>query len=530
MATLLVILVGLLVVGAVRQQSWRPTATTQTPSEQALTPGAQQPPSGPTPGQSLEESTQSQLLPTPSGPQRRVGTVSLTPATGDVPNTGRGQYLWFPDDHPAGVGGLSATDSYVRYSWRQVEPSAGQYTFTAIEQELAKAKARRGQFGFRIMAVCSGCGQSMLPDDVDALPTTWTTQADGATIRVPDWNDPALLSRWESLMAALGQRFNGDPRLGFIDVGGYGNWGEGHNWPYESTYPGPGGQQEASIASATRIIRAVTAAFPRSFVVLNPFQMRAAGQYSPTATYSVLKQAMLDSPRTGLRNDCVGGGSVQQSAVDLFAQVKQRSEQEGLPWRQRPMERWRIAPFITEWCNNIAPGTTDGTFTQGAQQVRDWHISLVSNGNFQQTVGAYPAAAQTALRSATTLAGFRLGVSSLSLDQGSTTADLTVRARWVNTGVAPPYHPWRVEYQLRNSSGAVVARGGSGFEVRTLLGGGSSRDDVVVLGQGRHLSGALSVEVRLLDPSATLPPLRLSTGTRTSDGAYRLGQFSVPRA
>lgn len=57
-------------------------------------------------------------------------------------------------------------------------------------------------------------------------------------------------------MQALGQRFNGDPRLAYVDVGGYGNWGEGHNWPYEQQYQSGGSQetqQEISLASAQSV-------------------------------------------------------------------------------------------------------------------------------------------------------------------------------------------------------------------------------------------------------------------------------------
>lgn len=101
-----------------------------------------------------------------SGSVAATNTVTLPQSTGTVANSGSGQYLWYPDDHPVQVGGVSAArDSYARYPWRQLEPVPGQYDFSEIDRQLAAAKARGGTFGFRVMPVCGWCGLA------DSLPT-----------------------------------------------------------------------------------------------------------------------------------------------------------------------------------------------------------------------------------------------------------------------------------------------------------------------------------------------------------------------
>src|SRR4029079_3197829 len=46
----------------------------------------------------------------------------------------------------------------------------------------------------------------------------------------PNYDDPALVSAMTNLIAALGARYDGDPRVGFITVGLVGFWGEWHTY------------------------------------------------------------------------------------------------------------------------------------------------------------------------------------------------------------------------------------------------------------------------------------------------------------
>ncbi len=458
----------------------------------------------------------------------------LTPAPigGDVAGPGRGQYLWYPTDHPTGVPGtVTATDSYARYGWREIEPAAGTLNTAAIDTELARAKARGGRFSFRIMPVCAWCGlPDALPADVSAFPTSWTaTLSDGQTVRVPDWNDPAYLARWDSLLAALGQRYGSDPRLGSIDVGGYGNWGEGHNWPYEDAYPRSEGQREASLASMTAIVRSVVRHFPSTFVAVNPLQLKQDGHGAIDAalSWSGLKAALTMSTKVGLRNDCLGGGSVQQSAVDLLNDAQQRASAEGLPLTDRPLDRWRIAPFVTEWCNNISPAGTDGSFAQGAGQVRSWHVSLVSNGNFQGSYADYSASEQGAFDQATREAGYRYSVVSVNLAAVVRGKDTGATVVWTNTAVAPTYQPWSVSYGVRDSTGRSRGVVAAGVRLPELLGGGATATDSIVLPTAGLPRGKYTLVALVVDPTGYAPPLRLASGKRLADGAYALGAVTV---
>jgi len=53
----------------------------------------------------------------------------------------------------------------------------------------------------------------------------------------PDYDHPELVSAMVGLIEAMGARYDGDPRLGFVQVGLLGFWGEWHTWPHTDWFP-----------------------------------------------------------------------------------------------------------------------------------------------------------------------------------------------------------------------------------------------------------------------------------------------------
>lgn len=437
-----------------------------------------------------------------------------------------GQYLWFPQDHPEAVpAGARARDSYSRFVWKDLEPTEGRYTFSMIDEQLAAAEQRGGRFAFRVMAVCTTCAPDALPADVSALPTTWTAATPAGPVRLPDWNDPAFLERWRRFVTALGERYDEDPRLAYVDVGGYGNWGEGHTWPFEHAYPGPDGRQPAQPWALLQMTEAVVTAFPHTFAVLNPPHVAGAdGRLDEAASEGVLRGALRQSRRLGLRNDCLGGSDVQASATRILESAQAKARADGAPTVDQPLQRWRIAPFITEWCDNIRPDGAGGSFSQGERQVRDWHITQVSNGNFQHRVETYPPGEQEAFVQAQAHAGFELGVVEARVVRDPQGA-ARLEVQWRNDGSAPPYDRWLVTYRLATGGASIELA--SGLDLRDLLGNGATATDAVALPPDVPVDrrGGATLEARVTDPGGYLPAMQLVTGTPMTDGAYRLGDI-----
>lgn len=398
----------------------------------------------------------------------------------EIANPMRGQYDWIsngpdPADWPI-------MDVYYRdeMQWgKQIETTQGNYNFSALDRGLSAAQAKGGLFGFRIMAACPGCGGNLTPSYV-------ARQSGGQ----PDWNSESFLSSYDNLMKAMGAKYDKDPRLGYIDVGGYGSWGEFHIFEL--------GGAEITRANAKRLVQSVVNAFPSKYVLMM------------TDNAGMLSDAMAMSPRVGIRVDCVGADGFMGSQIDDVPAA---------------LERWKTAPWVGEWCNGGSP------YALALQQVRNYHISNLGSANFPGDYADLSASEKTNFHSANKESGYRFVLNSLSIPgtiaRGST---ISVASKWSNVNVGPAYMPWNTMIELRNpSTGAVAFSGKSSVDLKTLLPTGNTPKAVTDNFQipATVAAGTYDVYVKVVSAEGYLKPLNLAIQGRTADGGYKLGSVQV---
>ena len=242
----------------------------------------------------------------------RVGVTKLTyrPATvsGMVENPLRGMYRWSGSESVSAD--IPANDRYERdrVYWGRIEPADNEFNFSWIQQGLDDARARGAKFGFRVMAYCPGCWMEYRPDTNNwpqITPAFIPTQP-GTT--APDWNSETFLSQWEELMTALGDEFGDDPALGYVDVGGYGMYGEWHVRPGGAS--GPDGVP-ATTESMQRIVNAVSAAFPTKHLLINTM-----------TSVDFTLWALNSNPLMGMRTDNLGAPNMY-SMVTVDTRLQQ---------------------------------------------------------------------------------------------------------------------------------------------------------------------------------------------------------------
>jgi hypothetical protein len=448
-----------------------------------------------------------------SGGFPNVGSASFTPKAialdgPGVTNSMRGQYNWLGTaPYPAG---WTDVDSYQRWNWDQLETSAGNYKFDVIDQEIAKAKMRHGRFGMRVMPLCEGCAGHMykgagssIPDDLAAAANSLIGHGAGDPDNyvLPDWNSDAYLDRVDALVKAIAARYHDEPTFAWVDVFSYGNWGEFHVYPFDAA----GGvydhstQRPITDDNAKRIVQRAAAAFDNKLLVLNV--ANAAADAAAVA---------ITSPPVGFRVDCLGadglgGGSV----IDGVAGAK---------------DHWKTAPFITEWCQvNIGSSMPlNDLFVQGEQQVRDYHISMLSSGNFQKdpTMGAEA----DAFRKANVEAGYRLRTASVKIE-ARTDGQTHVEIEWNNDGVAPTYLGWNVVVGVRGASSAFAALK---VDLKKVLPGAPLADSENVALGTKLASGKYQVYLRVDDVQKVTPPMQLAMEGRNAAGEYELGSVTIP--
>lgn len=115
---------------------------------------------------------------------------------------------------------------YNRFNWNQIEPVEGKYDWTVIEEFIDKwdKLGKKAAFGI-------ACASST--NSATYLTPKWVFDAGAAYTManaqyVPVWNDPIFLQKLDNFTKAFADKYDGDPRIAFIDVRSYGNFGETH--------------------------------------------------------------------------------------------------------------------------------------------------------------------------------------------------------------------------------------------------------------------------------------------------------------
>ena len=156
-----------------------------------------------------------------------AATLPYAPAPPDNPLKG---FVPYPGDRPTFPHSLEW--DYTRLS--QVMTGPTNFDWTLFERKLDAAAARGCQFIARFYlewpGKTTGVPQYLL--DAGLKMRIWTntnTQPfPPAVDHTPDYEDARLRAALTNFIHALGRRYDGDPRLGFVGLGLLGTWGEWH--------------------------------------------------------------------------------------------------------------------------------------------------------------------------------------------------------------------------------------------------------------------------------------------------------------
>ena len=174
----------------------------------------------------------------------RLQSISLS--ADEIVNPMRGLYTSFdatvaPTPRPPFL-------NYKSFLWSEVETSPHHFDFGKIDSEIAKAVAVNGKVAFRIMS-CNPHGSAAQPHV--GVPADLVAQLkkgyfiDDSSFQghetwklyVPDYNDPIYIARAKELINALAGKYNGDPRIAYVEAGLIGSWGRGQLQPDADANP-----------------------------------------------------------------------------------------------------------------------------------------------------------------------------------------------------------------------------------------------------------------------------------------------------
>jgi hypothetical protein len=501
----------------------------------------------------------------------------------DLVNPLRGQYEnlltpLFPQSdsmQPDAPSWPGTSDVSARIDWRSVQPrdprtlppdatDDQKFDFSMLDQAIEAAARDGHRLGFRITSFNSCC-ETSYPNNVDVAVPDWLLNVDGAThgyvhdgvtYVIPDWNSPAYLSYFTDLLAALGRRYDRDERVALFEFSGYGDFSENHVAFMRDTLgiPGPDPDDtEASLGyysqfqdqfitkqSIETLVTATLAAFPNTQLV------------TAMGNPEIVKQLFRDNALLAGRRKPVG---IRGDGLGVYRPIPVWAEQRDSHYVQVAdpivhvvINRYRIAPIITEWIPSIPQGTTTGDYYQkGLRDVVDVHVSMTSSTGFPAQVSGTSMSAddfETWSR-ANKFSGYRYAVAEVAAPQRQgPDGTLEFRMRWTNFGVAPTYEQWVPQFDVVSASGTVVQTLSGSIDLHGLVAAQQLRSptdlpaaqstETTVVAKGLP-PGKYSIGVRVVwrehKPDAThvvdYPPMMLAQQGRDGNGRYPLGDFTV---
>jgi hypothetical protein len=387
---------------------------------------------------------------------------------------------------------------YVRFNWEQVEPSDGTFDWTLIDRAIARARLRGATIAMRVMtANAHSNGPYSSPKWLFKEGCrSYSYKNDGSDAAMggkpmkrfePDYEDPIYLAKHSAFLQALGERYNGDPNVEFLDIGSYGIWGEWH-----TTHP-------ASVAVRQQIVDMYLRAFPKTPLVY-------MSDDAEVMNYALAHGA-------GLRRDGVGDPWHEARWADTpaYANVPTMGD------------AWKHAPIVFEWFLDFDYLTAHHwSFDSAVNFMLKNHVTMINDN-----LGPVPPEVMPQLEKLARLAGYRFVLRELTEPKAIHAGDsLPLTMQWENVGVGKLYRDYTLSVEVLNAAKAVVATGVVASDPREWLPGKTTATASIPLPASLP-PGEYSLSLGLFDTAGQRPPLHLAIDAPDTDGWYSVGKFTV---
>lgn len=311
------------------------------------------------------------------------------------------------------------------------------------------------------------------------------------------FDDPIFMEEHEKFIKALAARYDGDPRLGGLDLGSFGNWGEWHCTSIGLENPNMYGFE-------TR----------KKYADMYLKNFKKSDIFFMTDDHEVLKYALGNKKkaRVGLRRDGIGspwhfGRWIGKPPYDKI---------------ERMADVWKDKPIFFEFygdVNMLHKNKWDIVFSC------DWilknHVSLVNEIPLHPQLISDDKE-RAALDDVCRYAGARLVPEKAEVSYADGKLEVSIEGE--NKGVARIHLPYRMKYELRDSSGKVVFDMLSSQDPRKLLPGKFKFSDAMRVSLKPNETYSLSL--RIFHTKKIFRDFKFAVKNLTEDGSLDLGKIS----
>lgn len=393
--------------------------------------------------------------------------------------------------------------------WSEIEPERGVFDWERFEAENNFAawdsKDVSYVFRFRMDVPKSTPGQMDIPqwlyDMIDGDGTWYQTTEIGSGFS-PNYANPILIAEHERLIKAIGERYNDDPRVAFIQLGSIGHWGEWHTWPSGS------GEFPVESVANQYIQHYIDHLDQKMLGIRRPLEHASKNNF-------------------GLFNDRIGYWPTTEdwlfwinNGIDYDNWYNKRT----YPESANP-NFWHTAYSAGEFgSGNALMWLRDDTVVDTLEQVRLSHTSWIGPCS-PAGVGNVPDLPN--INTVLKTIGYRFVVESVTHEPyGMRGHEFDLEMVWNNKGIAPFYFAWPLEIGLVNSDGELVFQFDTSVDIRQWLPGRTVVPASFQIPSDLPV-GEYTLVVSINDPFTGEPGVDLAIKGRRDDGRYELSTVEV---
>lgn len=356
-------------------------------------------------------------------------------------NPGMGWVLHHYDNSPFNYGGrLEPSDTvddfpgvgviYLRIAWSYLEPEEGRFNWSVLDTPAQRWLDKGKQIALRIS--CSeGSPRYATPEWVRQAGAKGYFFTGGKGVDPngrawePDYDDPIFLEKLDHFLAALAQRYDGNPEVAFIDVGSFGVWGEGHTyWSTKKPY---------SAETLRKHIDLHTKHFKKTLLAAND------------------DFALHDRGRSPIEYAAQQGLTLRDDSI-----LVQAGKNAYLSADFAPLF-WQKLPVILE-SEHYGPSQKRGAWKDGSQYLEAIEKYHASYASVHWWPHEFLAANEDLVRKINLRLGYRLQLAEASWPS-EIAADGTFwfKTDWRNTGVAPCYPGGHPALTIKDAKGGIAS-------------------------------------------------------------------------
>lgn len=393
---------------------------------------------------------------------------------------------------------------YLRLAWSFLEPEEGVFNWLILDSIINRWTAKGYRITFRITCKETATNQ------VFATPE-WVMKkgAKGAFVGQaknwePDYGDPVFLNELEKFHKAFASRYDDKPYMEYVDIGSYGDWGEGHNFF--------GSRKDYSIDVIKKHFEIYKRCYKKALLMVSDDIIT-----SRAAKDSVGEQLLQYIIASGIsvRDDSI---SVKWFADNYgFSTLRSGFIFDHI-WRRLPvdleLEHYQATLDQNTW--------KDGKPFEAA--IHEAHATYIGfHGEPRKWLSENEAFANRMANKV----GYWYFVRSAALPETAKPGQkITFKLAWENKGVAPAYHSYKLQVQVKCGLVNWVQEVENANN-RTWMPDSVVEETYKITLPENMPEGLAQVAVTLTSNDANEQPVQIGLKGKTGEGFYQIGKVAI---